>query len=54
MSFYQLTAYAIAGALGERIKIARLNANLTQKALAQKAGLSLLWVMARWNIPTIY
>ncbi|GAW97690.1 MULTISPECIES: helix-turn-helix domain-containing protein [Colwellia] len=41
MSFYQLTAYAIAGALGERIKIARLNANLTQKALAQKAGLSL-------------
>ena len=41
MSFDQLTAYAIAGELGDRIKTARLNANLTQKALATKAGLSL-------------
>jgi putative transcriptional regulator len=41
MSFDQLTAHAIAGKLGDRIKIARLNANLTQKALAKKSGLSL-------------
>ncbi len=41
MELNQLTAHAIAGELGERIKTARLNANLTQKALAKKAGLSL-------------
>jgi putative transcriptional regulator len=36
-----LTAHAIAGELGDRIRTARLNANLTQKALANKAGISL-------------
>jgi putative transcriptional regulator len=41
MNIDQLTAHAIAGELGDRIKTARLNANLTQKALANKAGLSL-------------
>ena len=41
MVFDQLTAHAIANELGDRIKTARLNANLTQKALAVKAGLSL-------------
>jgi putative transcriptional regulator len=41
MNIEQLTAHAIAGELGDRIKTARLNANLTQKALANKAGLSL-------------
>ena len=41
MTFDKLTAHAIAGELGDRIKTARLNANLTQKALAKKAGLSL-------------
>ena len=41
MEFGDLTAHAIAGELGDRIKIARLNANLTQKALAKKAGVSL-------------
>ena len=39
--FKDLTPHAIANELGERIKTARLNANLTQKALAKKAGLSL-------------
>ena len=41
MTFNHLTAHAIAGELGDRIKTARLNANLTQKALANKAGISL-------------
>jgi len=41
MTFDHLTAHAIAGELGDRIKTARLNANLTQKALAKKAGISL-------------
>jgi len=41
MNLDHLTANAIAGELGSRIKTARLNANLTQKALAQKAGVSL-------------
>lgn len=41
MNIDQLTAHAIASELGDRIKTARLNANLTQKALANKAGLSL-------------
>jgi putative transcriptional regulator len=41
MNIEQLTAHAIAAELGDRIKTARLNANLTQKALANKAGLSL-------------
>jgi len=41
MNINQLTAHAIASELGDRIKTARLNANLTQKALANKAGLSL-------------
>ena len=41
MSFEKLTVHAIAGELGDRIKTARLNANLTQKALAQKSGISL-------------
>jgi putative transcriptional regulator len=41
VSFDNLTAHAIAGELGDRIKTARLNVNLTQKALAKKAGISL-------------
>ncbi|GAC19265.1 helix-turn-helix domain-containing protein [Paraglaciecola arctica] len=41
MDLDHLTANAIAGELGNRIKTARLNANLTQKALAKKAGISL-------------
>lgn len=41
MGLSDLTPHAIAGELGDRIKTARLNANLTQKALAKKAGVSL-------------
>jgi len=41
MNFDELTPHAIAGELGDRVKTARLNANLTQKALAKKAGVSL-------------
>lgn len=41
MNLSDLTPHAIAGELGDRIKTARLNANLTQKALAKKAGVSL-------------
>ena len=41
MGFENLTPNAIAKELGDRIKTARLNANLTQKALANKAGVSL-------------
>jgi putative transcriptional regulator len=41
MVFGGLTVNAIASELGDRIKTARLNANLTQKALAKKAGISL-------------
>jgi len=41
MSFDHLTPHAIAEELGDRIKTARLNANLTQKILANKAGVSL-------------
>ena len=41
MSFDHLTPHAIASELGNRIKTARLNANLTQKRLAKKAGISL-------------
>lgn len=41
MSFYSDTPHAIATELGDRIKVARLNVNLTQKELAKKAGISL-------------
>ncbi|MFT5706367.1 MAG: putative transcriptional regulator [Oceanospirillaceae bacterium] len=41
MTFDQLTPHAIADELGDRIKTARLNANLTQKELAKQAGISL-------------
>lgn len=41
MTFDHLTPHAIADELGDRIKTARLNANLTQKELAKKAGVSL-------------
>jgi len=41
MPFDHLTPHAIAEELGDRIKTARLNANLTQKILAKKAGISL-------------
>ncbi len=41
MVFNAATPHAIATELGGRIKIARLNADLTQKELAEKAGLSL-------------
>ncbi len=41
MTFEYLTPHAIANEIGDRIKTARLNANLTQKALAKKAGISL-------------
>ncbi len=39
--FKYLTPQAIVSELGDRIKIARRNANLTQKTLAKKAGISL-------------
>jgi len=41
MTLNHLTPHAIASELGDRIKAARLNANLSQKALAKKAGISL-------------
>jgi putative transcriptional regulator len=41
VAFNALTPHAIAVELGNRIKTARLNADLTQKELAEKAGLSL-------------
>lgn len=41
MMFSAATPHAIATELGDRIKVARLNADLTQKELAQKAGISL-------------
>ena len=41
MIFYSMTPHAIATELGDRIRIARLNADLTQKALAEKAGISI-------------
>ncbi|WP_269815498.1 helix-turn-helix domain-containing protein [Algibacillus agarilyticus] len=41
MEFRAATPSAIATELGDRIKVARLNADLTQKELAEKAGLSL-------------
>ena len=41
VDFNNLTTKAIASELGGRIKTARLNVNLTQKALAKKAGVSL-------------
>lgn len=41
MSIENLTPHAIVKELGERIKAVRLNANLTQKSLASKAGVSL-------------
>jgi len=41
MELCDLAPHAIAAELGDRIKTARLNANLTQKALAKKAGVSL-------------
>lgn len=41
MLFDAVTPHAIATELGDRIKVARLNADLTQKELAKKAGLSL-------------
>lgn len=41
MNTENLTPHAIAQELGDRIKAIRLNANLTQKSLAKKAGVSL-------------
>lgn len=41
MGFSSFTPHAIATELGERIKLARLNADLTQKELAVKAGISI-------------
>lgn len=41
MGFSSFTPHAIATELGERVKIARLNADLTQKELALKAGISI-------------
>lgn len=41
MTFNNATPYAIATELGERIKTARLNANLTQKELAKESGVSI-------------
>ena len=40
MEFKSLTPHAIATELGDRVRIARLNADLTQKELAEKAGIS--------------
>ena len=41
MNFKTNTPHAIALELGDRIRLARLNADLTQKELAKKAGISL-------------
>ena len=41
MNYSGLTARAIAEELGNRIKTARLNANLSQSELANKTGLSI-------------
>ncbi|MCJ8313406.1 MAG: helix-turn-helix domain-containing protein [Pseudomonadales bacterium] len=41
MDLNLITAHAIAVELGDRLKSARLNADLTQKELAEKAGLSI-------------
>lgn len=41
MNIGELAPQAIAEELGDRIKMARLNANLTQRVLANKAGVSL-------------
>ena len=41
MVFSSSSPHAIATELGYRIKVARLNADLTQKELAEKAGISL-------------
>lgn len=41
MTFDAKSPYAIASELGDRIRTARLNADLTQQALAQKAGVSI-------------
>lgn len=41
MTFNSSTPHAIAKELGDRIKTARLNADLTQKELAKKAGISI-------------
>lgn len=41
MTFDSASPYAIASELGDRIRTARLNADLTQQALAQKAGISI-------------
>lgn len=41
MVFSSSSPRAIATELGARIKVARLNADLTQKELAEKAGISL-------------
>ena len=41
MDFDSITPHAITIELGSRIKVARLNADLTQKELAEKAGISL-------------
>ncbi|MCI2283780.1 helix-turn-helix domain-containing protein [Colwellia sp. MSW7] len=41
MTFDSESPDAIASELGDRIRTARLNADLTQQALAQKAGISI-------------
>ena len=41
MEFNADTPHAISTELGDRIKVARLNVDLTQKELAEKAGISL-------------
>ncbi len=41
MNFNAATPHAITTELGDRIKVVRLNADLTQKELAEKAGISL-------------
>jgi putative transcriptional regulator len=41
MEFGSMTSHAIVTKLGDRVRIARLNADLTQKQLAEKAGISL-------------
>lgn len=41
MDIESITPHAIATELGDRIRIARLNADLTQKELAEKAGISI-------------
>ncbi|MGJ8678898.1 helix-turn-helix transcriptional regulator [Paraglaciecola sp.] len=49
MKEYEKTSRALALELGDRLKVARLNADFTQKQLAEKAGVSLKAVVNSEN-----